>query len=183
MRKADNPDQLVNALELLFNSGKTTALIEEYIVGTELTVGVIGNDVERRSPSQVVVASGILSIEEKFLPGAGENQTPALLPYDVLLLVRQTMEKVFKAVGCRGYARIDCFYQPAGISPTGIERVVIIEINTLPGMTPATCIFHQAAEEGMAPSVFIDTIIELGLQEHQARNSLQAVKKQAHLEL
>ena len=72
-----------------------------------------------------------------------------------------------------GYARIDCFYQPAKESPTKKERVIILEINTLPGMTPATCIFHQAAEIGMKPMEFIDQIIQYGLEEHsnQPKNS------------
>ena len=76
---------------------------------------------------------------------------------------------MYTTVGCKGYARIDCFYQSAQQNSTkkkGKERVIIIEINTLPGMTPATCIFHQAAEIGMKPMEFIDRIIELGFEEH-----------------
>ena len=140
----------------------------------ELTVGVVGNQTPRAlPPSQAVCAAEILSIEEKFLPGAGENQTPAPLPADTLQLVQRTMENVFKAVGAKGYARIDCFYQDAAHSKTKKERVIILEINTLPGMTPATCIFHQAAEVGIKPMDFIDFIITLGLEEH---GSVLAVK-------
>ena len=111
----------------------------------ELTIGVIGNDFPMAlPPSQTVCAKGILSIEEKFLPGQGENQTPAPISKDATILAQKTVENVFKAVNCKGYARIDCFYQNHEQSPTGKERIVIIEINTLPGMTPATCIFHQS---------------------------------------
>ena len=78
------------------------------------------------------------------------------------------METVFKAIGCKGYVRIDCFYQDKSQSPTGNERVVILEINSLPGLTPATCIFHQAAEVGIKPMDFIDLIVNLGLQQHSA---------------
>ena len=42
----------------------------------------------------------------------------------------------------------------------------LLEFNTLPGLTPATCIFHQAAEIGLKPMDFIDKIIELGFEEH-----------------
>jgi hypothetical protein len=52
------------------------------------------------------------------------------------------------------------------MSPTDEDRLVIIEVNTLPGMTPATCIFHQAAEIGMRPMEFIETIITLGQKQH-----------------
>lgn len=165
--KVHNDDELHVALENIFSTGRAHALVEECIVGTELTVGVVGNrKAQALPPSQAVARAGILSIEEKFLPGAGENQTPALLPADVLALVKKTMEDVYQALQCRGYARIDCFYQTAEQSPTGYEHVVIIEVNTLPGMTPATCIFHQAAELGMKPMDFIDTIITLGFEEH-----------------
>ena len=160
---------LIQQINALFATEKNSALIEEHVAGMELTVGVIGNEnPEALPPSQAVAQKGILSIEEKFLPGAGENQTPAPLPEKALKLVQHTVQEVFKAVGCTGYARIDCFYQTAQESPTNKEGVVILEINTLPGLTPATCIFHQAAETGLKPMDFIDHIITLGLQAHHA---------------
>jgi len=167
VQKIKNESDLAAALETLFASGKQHALVEECIIGMELTVGVIGNDIPQAlPPSQAVCSSEILSIEEKFLPGAGENQTPAPLPAQTLLLVQRTIEDVYKTLGCKGYSRIDCFYQTETQSKTGKERVVIIENNTLPGLTPATCIFHQAAELGIKPMDFIDTIVQLGFEEH-----------------
>ncbi len=175
---------LETAIAAIFSQGKTTALIEEYITGMELTVGVIGNDIPHAlPPSQAIANAGILSIEEKFLPGAGENQTPAPLNQSAHQLIKETMERAYKELGCKGYARIDCFYQTAKESSIGKERVIILEINTLPGMTPATCIFHQAAEIGMKPMEFIDKIINYGLEEHgnQQKNSdrLPIPKKQS----
>jgi len=162
-----NKEELQVSLQEIFMY-KKFALIEELITGMELTVGVLGNDeVQALMPSQTIVKGDLLSLEEKFLPGAGENQTPALLPVDDLEFVRSQIKAMYEAAGCRGYARIDCFFQSEIESPTGQRRVVLIEINTLPGMTPATCIFHQAAEDGMRPMEFIDKIIELGLQEHE----------------
>ena len=83
-------------------------------------------------------------------------------------------------MNCKGYARIDCFYQTAQQSPTGKERLVLLEFNTLPGMTPATCIFHQAAELGIKPMEFIDRIIELGFEEH-APQAHATLKKETSL--
>ncbi len=165
--KITDEQSLITSIENIFAQDKTAALVEEFVAGTELTVGVIGNETPRAlPPSQSIAQSGILSIEEKFLPGAGENQTPALLPATIIALVQQTMEQVYSAVGCKGYSRIDCFYQSPAVSPTGKDRVVILEINTLPGLTPATCIFHQAAEIGIKPMDFIDTIVQLGFEAH-----------------
>ena len=184
VQKVKKEKDLEKAIEMLFKQNKSHALIEECITGMELTVGVIGNDTPRAlPPSQAVTASDILTIEEKFLPGAGENQTPAPLPKEAFTLVQRTMEAVYAAVNCKGYARIDCFYQSAEQSPTGQERVILLEINTLPGMTPATCIFHQAAEVGIKPMDFIDMIIQHGLEEHSkqsvAKNKTKNLKKQS----
>jgi len=159
--------ELTSAINNVF-AKKNQVLIEELVAGMELTVGVIGNDKPQAlPPSQAVAQQGILSIEEKFLPGAGENQTPAPLADKKIALIQKIIEQVYKTLQCKGYARIDCFYQDQHKSPTDKERVVILEVNTLPGMTPATCIFHQAAEIGLKPMDFIDTIIQLGLQKHQ----------------
>lgn len=167
VQKVKKIEDLDAAVQLLFAHGKKYALIEECIIGMELTVGVIGNENPRAlPPSQAISASDILSIEEKFLPGAGENQTPAPLPKETLALVQRVVEETFKALGCKGYSRIDCFYQNEKQSPTGKERVVILENNSLPGMTPATCIFHQAAEVGIKPMDFVDLIVQLGFEEH-----------------
>jgi D-alanine-D-alanine ligase len=166
VQKATNEASLIAAIEVVLQE-KDAVLIEECITGMELTVGVIGNNTAHAlPPSQAISAHGILSIEEKFLPGAGENQTPAPLAPETLRFVQDIMEKVYTTLQCKGYVRIDCFYQNAQQSPTGKERVVILEINTLPGLTPATCLFHQAAEIGLTPMAFIDTIITLGFEEH-----------------
>ncbi len=185
VKKIKNRGDAIDLIDQYFvQSGKTNAMIEELIVGTELTCGVIGNDKDVRAlvPSQTVAKNDILSIEEKFLPGAGENQTPANLPVATLEFVKNIMVEAYKFVGCVGYARIDCFYQDGTQSKTGKPRVVILEFNTLPGMTPATCIFHQAAECGMKPMEFIDKVIELGFSNHAeklTKNSLNNVELKA----
>ena len=180
VQKAYNEKKLVESIETLFANNKNTALVEEFVTGMELSVGIIGNNKPYAlPPSQTIAKEGILSIEEKFLPGAGENQTPAPLPKKALLFVQQTVEKVYATLQCKGYARIDCFYQTAKQSPTGKQRIIILEVNTLPGMTPATCIFHQAAEIGFKPMDFIDTIVQLGFEEHgkQATETTKTITK------
>ena len=64
-----------------------------------------------------------------------------------------------KDARCRCYTRIDAFVRIYSV--TKIE-VVFIEVNSLPGMTPATCIFHQAAINHYKPYEFIDKILEFG---------------------
>lgn len=165
--KVNTPQGLSDTLNKFFKETQTYALIEEHITGMELTVGVIGNEtVTVLPPSYTVTHGDILSIEEKFLPGAGENQTPAPLPPHALEFVKNTIKQVYITLGCSGYARIDCFYQEATFYNNFEEKLIILEVNTLPALTPATCFFHQTAECGINPMETIDMIVKLGLEKH-----------------
>lgn len=178
VNKVTNLQELNHALDELFAHNKEYAMVEEFIHGMELTVGVVGNlNPQALPPSQAVASKGVLSITEKFLPGAGENQTPAPLPSNALIFIQERIAYAFKVIGGRGYARIDCFYQAPEQSQTGQERLIILEINSLPALTPATCLFHQAAEVGIKPMELIDLIITLGFEEHRSIKSIQQVQQ------
>lgn len=179
--KCSTLQELAQSIKNVLSMDKNGVLIEELIQGIELTVGVLGNDNPTALPPSLSVAKkGILSIEEKFLPGEGENQTPAPLPTSVLDFVRRVIKNAFVTMGCKGYSRIDCFYQDSTVSPTGKDRLVLIEFNTLPAMTPATCIFHQAAEIGIRPMDFVDKIVELGLQLHDHKKQSLVLNQKTH---
>jgi UDP-N-acetylmuramate--alanine ligase len=68
---------------------------------------------------------------------------------------------VARIANIEGYARIDAFVR---VYEDGRVETVIIEINSLPGMTPATCIFHQSALNGYKPYEFIDAILTYGIE-------------------
>ncbi|MBU4269629.1 hypothetical protein KJ644_00070 [Candidatus Dependentiae bacterium] len=178
VKKINDKKELFKNIEIYFKeSGKALVMIEEFILGMELTCGAFGNnDVIAMPPSKVLASKDILSIEEKFLPGAGENLTPAPLPKTALDFIRKEIACAYKALNLKGYARTDCFYQDEKISPTGKERLVILEVNTLPGMTPATAIFHAAAEVGLKPMEFVDKIVELGFELHSRADLVEDKK-------
>jgi len=179
--QADTQHELDHSISIIFADGKSHALVEERLKGMELTVGVMGNSTPQAlPPSQTVTSKAILSMEEKFLPGAGENQTPAPVPSLAQAFIKSTLEGVYRSLNCRGYVRIDCFYQTPQESPTGEQRLVILEINTLPALTPATCIFHQAAEIGLKPTDFLDIIVQLGFEEHCRRGIVAATDTLPH---
>ncbi len=120
---------------------------------------------EMFEPSESLAESEILSLEEKFLAGQGQNITPARYSKNateqqrISKEVRNTLEKVAKALDVTGYCRIDAFVR---IMDDGRVDTIIIEINSLPGMTPATCIYHQAAINGYKPFEFIAEILKFG---------------------
>ena len=106
-------------------------------------------------------------MEEKFLAGEGQNLTPARLAVadftyeQVLDQVQRTLERVARLLDVEGYCRIDAFVRVLG---DGKVETQVIEVNSLPGMTPATAIFHQAALAGYKPAAFIKKILEYGFE-------------------
>lgn len=149
-----NQTELKAALAKLFQH-KNYALIEEYIDAMELTIGVIGTSAPVCLPASEVVRGGkILSIEEKFLPGAGENQTPANISDADFEHINKQILAAYKLLNCKNYARVDCFFKKE------TQELIFIEFNTLPALTPATCLFHQALEVGLKPADFLQKIIE-----------------------
>jgi len=116
-------------------------------------------------PSEALATGEVLSLEEKFLAGEGQNITPARYDKDperrdaIAKHVRADLERVARILNVQGYCRTDAFVR---VYPDGRAQTIIIEVNSLPGMTPATCIFHQAALDGLKPFDFIDAILEFG---------------------
>jgi len=123
-------------------------------------------------PSEALAEGEILSLAEKFLAGEGQNITPARFATDpneqnrVSTEVRKVLGEVAQFLKVEGYCRIDAFVR---IFEDGKVDVIIIEINSLPGMTPATCIYHQAAINEYKPFDFIDEILTFGKQRLEQR--------------
>ncbi|MEQ9423243.1 MAG: D-alanine--D-alanine ligase [Cyclobacteriaceae bacterium] len=124
-------------------------------------------------PSEALATGEVLSLEEKFLAGEGQNITPARFSPDATKQaamskkIRADLEKIARAVNVEGYARIDAFVR---IYNDGRINTIPIEVNSLPGMTPATCIFHQTAINGYKPYDFIDKILEYSLSKTNSSN-------------
>ena len=117
-------------------------------------------------PSEALAAGEVLSLEEKFLAGEGQNITPPRFDKDPVKsvaigkAVKSELEKVARILNIEGYCRIDAFVRVY----EDRTETIIIEVNSLPGMTPATAIFHQSALNDYKPYEFIDAIITYGMQ-------------------
>lgn len=125
---------------------------------------------EMFEPSEALASGEILSLEEKFLAGEGQNITPArfatnkIAYLEISKQVKADLERAAKLLQVKGYARIDAFVR---IYENNRAETIIIEVNSLPGMTPATCIFHQCAINGYKPYDFINKILEFALDEQK----------------
>ena len=126
----------------------------------EFTVGVIEKDGIYHSfnPSITIAENKVLTIEEKFQGGTGVNITPPpeyIINPELLSLIKKNIEKAAKAMNLKNYARLDIFVNNI------TNKIILIEANTLPGLTPSTVIFHQALVDGMNPREFLEKIIEM----------------------
>ncbi len=131
--------------------------IEEKQGWVELTVAVVGG--VAFSPSITVASEAVLSVEEKFQGGTGINITPP--PEEVISRgevekIRRLVELCAKALHLHSYARIDLFYNRR----TG--KVVVLEANTLPALTPSTVLYHQGLAENppLPPIQLLERLID-----------------------
>lgn len=127
----------------------------------EVTVAVLqeGDRMRALNPSMTVAEGAVLSVEEKFQGGTGINITPPseeIVKPKILERVKNSIEKVAEKLGLEGYARLDAFIN--------VENgdVIIIEVNTLPALTPSTVLYHQALAEKtpMYPMQLLEKLIE-----------------------
>jgi D-alanine--D-alanine ligase len=124
----------------------------------EVTVGVVqrGRHLKVLNPSLTVAEGEVLSLEEKFQGGTGVNITPppeSIVPKRNKERAMILIGKVASALGIDGYSRIDAFLHCA----TG--DIKVIEVNTLPGLTPSTVLYHQALAE--KPQLFPRDLLEM----------------------
>ena len=139
-------------------------LVEAAIPGRELECAVLeGHGVAAPRTSHVgeidVLANHeFYDFEAKYLNDADVRLScPADIPAPVSEQIRRYASDAFEALGCEGLARVDCFYTPDG-------RVVVNEINTMPGFTPFSMYPRMWAASGLSYSQLIDELITLALQ-------------------
>lgn len=127
----------------------------------EVTVGVIqkGKKMHALNPSLTVAEGEVLSVEEKFQGGTGINMTPPPEKYvkpSVLARAKKAVEIIAEKLGIEGYCRVDAFLN----IDTG--DLILIEVNTLPALTPSTVLFHQALAEKrpMYPKQLLEKLIQ-----------------------
>jgi D-alanine-D-alanine ligase len=138
-------------------------LVEAAISGDEVECavleGVDGGPPEASVPGQIVVDphSEFYDFQAKYLGEQSRMEIPAPIPADAAERIRQLACAAFDAISCEGLARVDFFYTPAG-------EVLINEINTMPGMTPASGFPMMWAASGLPLPALIDRIIASALR-------------------
>jgi D-alanine-D-alanine ligase len=122
-----------------------TALVEEYIPGRELTVGVL--DDQALAVTEIrAVAGTFYDYESKYADGGSNHIIPANVHPDAYARAMDVAVAAHRALGCRGATRCDFRYDDTAGEP---GRLVLLEINTQPGLTPTSLLPEQAAYRGM----------------------------------
>jgi D-alanine-D-alanine ligase len=138
-------------------------LVEAAVDGIEVECAVLegldGGPPEASVPGQVVVdpGSSFYDFEAKYLASATTMRIPAPVPDDAAAEIRRLACAAFDAISCEGLARVDFFYTSAG-------KILVNEINTMPGMTPASGFPMMWAASGLPLPRLVDRIIQTALR-------------------
>ncbi|MDP3868509.1 D-alanine--D-alanine ligase [Phenylobacterium sp.] len=135
---ANRPPQEIVSPEWTFGE---EVMIEPYIRGKELAVAVM--DGKALTVTDIVPRSGFYDYEAKYGDGGSEHILPAQIPLKTLEKAMELAERAHAALGCRGVTRSDLRYDDIN------DILVLLEVNTQPGMTPTSLVPEQAAMKGV----------------------------------
>lgn len=141
IRKGDNrpPEALGSAEWQLSNE----MMVEEYVPGRELTVAVMGGNA--LAVTEITTKLTFYDYEAKYAEGGSQHTVPAKIPAAIAEEAMHLAERAHDALGCRGVTRTDFRYDDA----ENKNRLVLLEVNTQPGMTPTSLVPEQAVYRGM----------------------------------
>lgn len=153
INKADDLDSLKEAVKIAF-SHDSKVIIEEFVKGRELEVAVFGYDSPFASfIGEIGKSNDFYDYESKYINNSVNLFIPAKIPDDSAREIRETALNAYKAMGCKGLARVDFFLKENG-------EVILNEINTMPGFTSISMYPKLMEDLGMSYSYLIDKLIE-----------------------
>jgi D-alanine-D-alanine ligase len=143
-------------------------IIEEFIDGREIECSVLGNEDPIASlPGELTVKHDFYSYEAKYLDKNGAiTQIPANLPKNITKKIQKLAIQTFKVLECEGLARVDFFLTKKG-------KVLVNEINTMPGFTTISMYPKMWAESGISYPKLIDKLIALAIQRFNKEQKLK----------
>lgn len=132
-------------------------LAEEFIEGTEITVGLLGNDEPEVLPTiEIIAEGGFYDYTAKYASGGSRHIIPARISPRAEELARKYARETHRALGCRGVSRVDMIVRG--------DEPVVLEANTIPGMTPTSLLPDAASHAGIPFSELLDRMIRLAME-------------------
>lgn len=155
--KVTERGQLTAAVELAF-SHDDAVLLEECISGFEVGCAVLGNDVLTvGAVDEIELQSGFFDYTEKYTLKTAQIHVPAHIRPEQSAQIQETARTVYRALGCRGFARVDLFLDAQG-------RIVFNEVNTIPGFTAHSRYPSMMKAAGLSLQEILTAVIELAVE-------------------
>jgi len=161
MSRVSDPDDLRPALETAFEfDGRV--LVEELLEGREITVGVVGNRRLTALPVvEIVTRSEFFDYKAKYDPELTDEICPAELPAQTVETLQDLALRAHRALDCRGYSRVDMILAED-------RGPVVLEVNTLPGMTVNSLLPKAARAAGIQFGELLDRLVRLALGDEES---------------
>jgi len=159
--KVTRGEELPDAVEAA-RQYDSKVLIEEAVAGSEIGCSLLGNDLDLLvgELDRVALSHGFFKIHQESNPESGSENSAFIVPADISpesrALVQETAKAVYRALGCRGLARVDMFLKEDG-------TVVLNEVNTLPGLTSYSRYPRMMAAAGLPLGEVLDRLVSLAL--------------------
>lgn len=154
-----DPSGLSPALAEAFRYSRAV-LVEERIAGTEITCGILDDPQTGRPEAlplvEIVPRREFFDYEAKYTPGATEEICPARIPPHLAARAQEIAVRAYRALGCWDMGRVDMFVRG--------EEVLVLEVNTIPGMTRTSLLPQAAKAAGMDFPALLDRVIDSALR-------------------
>jgi D-alanine-D-alanine ligase len=152
IRKGDNrPPEALGSEDWNLSS---EMMVEEFVPGRELTVAVMG--ARALGVTEITTSLEFYDYEAKYVAGGSVHTLPAKIPASVTEEASRLAVRAHVALGCRGVSRTDFRYDDTGAK----HRLIALETNTQPGMTPTSLVPEQAAYAGFSYRALCRWIVE-----------------------
>ncbi|HET8572820.1 MAG TPA: D-alanine--D-alanine ligase [Edaphocola sp.] len=153
--KISQPANILPAIDKAF-AESDQILIEEFIEGTELTIGVYRSKgaVHTLPATELVSKNEFFDYEAKYTKGVTDEITPARISPDIKDLLERTAKSIYEALHCEGMVRIDFILQKDS------HKLYFLEVNTVPGQSENSLIPQQIAAAGLSLKEFYGNLIE-----------------------
>ncbi len=155
---AHNRTELAEGLSVAFGYDRTVIVEQGLDHPREVEVGVLGNDLlQVTRPGEIVPSHEFYDFDAKYLDGS-ELVLPADIPAELAERIDRIAREAYRAIGCRGMARVDFFVERDG------GQLWLNEINTIPGFTPNSMFPRLWDEEGVDYPALCDRLLDLALE-------------------
>lgn len=162
--KADDQGELIAAINDAARYDRRI-IVEKAVNGREIEVAILGNDNPVASlPGEVITGHEFYDYEDKYIDNTSRTEVPAKLPQKILERIQRDAVRAFQAVDGSGLARVDFFVE------RGSNKVIINEINTMPGFTSISMYPKMWEASGIPYHELIDRLIELAIERHKDRS-------------